>query len=179
MTLNDLILIVVVILSLFGGVYMLRQFANWIGKALAEVYIEKMKHEIQQKIESYKMKLKKSEFLFQKEFEATSQFISVRSRLLPRYWPDMDWEDACEQFARKLPEVERELEHYIETHGAALRRQPLDRLSALIDDAVEWKFSISEVDVPLEAAKAASKIMEELKQVEDELLGAVWSQSTT
>ena len=101
---------------------MLRQFANWIGKAVAEVYIEKMKHEIHQEIESYKMKLKKSEFLFQKEFEATSQFISLHRRLLPKYWPDMDWEAVCEEFAGKLPEVEQELEQFIATHGAALRR---------------------------------------------------------
>ena len=158
---------------------MLRQFANWIGKALAEVYIEKMKHEIQQEIESYKMKLKKSEFLFQKEFEATSQFISLRRRLLPRYWPDMDWEDACEDFAQKLPYVEKELQQYIATHGAALRQQPLDRLSVLIDDAAEWKFRISEDEVPLQAAKTANKILKKLKEVEDELLGAVWSQSST
>ena len=41
----------------------------------ADRYVEQLKPEIQQEIESYKTKLKKSEFLFQKELEAASQFI--------------------------------------------------------------------------------------------------------
>ena len=59
-------------------------------------------------LESYKTKLRKSEFLFQKEFEAASEFLSLRRRLIPRYrFREMEWADACEDFALDFGKVEK------------------------------------------------------------------------
>ena len=168
------------IVSLGGGGAIVFGLSNWIGRILADRYVEKLKHEIHQEIESYKTKLKKSEFLFQKEFEAASQFISLRRDLLPRYrFPDMDWQDACEDFADKFDLVEKELNRYMATHGAALKQQPLDRLAGTIAEAAEGKFEVSRDSVSTQGLDIAGKIIKELEEVEKELREAVWSQSST
>ena len=60
MELSDLSTIVtMIIFSLLGGSGIVAIFSNWIGKSLADRYVEKLKQEIQQEIESYKTKLKK------------------------------------------------------------------------------------------------------------------------
>ena len=110
-----------VVVSLGGGGAIVLGLANWIGKILANKYVEKLKQEIQEELESHKTRLRKSEFLFQKEFEATSAFISLRLRLVPRYrFLEMEWHNACEDFAHSFEQVEKTLESYIATHGAAL-----------------------------------------------------------
>lgn len=169
-----------VILSLGGGGAIVLGFSNWIGKILGKLYVERIKHEIHQEIESYKTKLKKSEFLFQKEFEAASSFISLRLDLLPEYsFPDMEWDSTCQEFARNFAIVEKQLEKYIATHGAALQQRPLERLSSAIGAAAEWKFDVSRERVPLQAIEVAAMVIENMEKVENELREAVWSQSST
>jgi glutathione S-transferase len=71
--------------------------------------VEKLKHEIQQELETHKTRLRKSEFLFQKEFEAASAlaFMALRRSLILKYrFPEMDWHDACEDFAGDFDKVE-------------------------------------------------------------------------
>ena len=168
------------IVSLGGGGAIVFGLSNWIGRILADRYVEKLKHEIQQEIESYKTKLKKSEFLFQKEFEAASQFISLRRGLLPKYRVcDMDLEDAYEDFAVKLDLVEKELNRYMATHGAALKQQPLDRLAGAIAEAASGKFEVSRDGVSTQGLNTAGKVIKELEGIEKELREAVWSQSST
>ena len=168
------------IVSLGGGGAIVFGLSNWIGRILADRYVEKLKHEIQQEIESYKTKLKKSEFLFQKEFEAASQFISLRRGLLPKYRVcDMDLEDAYEDFAVKLDLVEKELNRYMATHGTALKQQPLDRLAGAIAEAASGKFEVSRDGVSTQGLNTAGKVIKELEGIEKELREAVWSQSST
>ena len=123
-------IVATVVVSLGGGGAIVLGLANFIGKILANKYVEKVKQEIQQELESHKTRLRKSELLFQKEFNATSSFISLRLRLVPRHrFPDMEWHDACEDFAQRFKHVEESLETYIATHGAALPKSALERLA--------------------------------------------------
>ena len=69
-----------IVAALGGGGAIVLGLSNWFGKILADRYVERLKHEIQQELESYKTKLKKSEFFFQKEFEAV---FSVRRPTSP------------------------------------------------------------------------------------------------
>ena len=115
MTWHDLAAIALIFLvSLGGGGAIVLGLANWIGKILANKNLEKLRHEIQEELETHKTRLRKSEFLFQKEFDAASAFISLRLRLLPNYRiPEMDWHDACEDFARDFEDVVKALEGYM------------------------------------------------------------------
>lgn len=166
-----------IILSLFGGGGIVVVFSNWIGKILADRYVEKLKQEIQQEIESYKTKLKKSEFLFQKEFEAATEFISIRRELMPKYrMPDMDWDDACEDFCQIFDKASERLEDYLGTHGAALKAPVLAQLSVAISQCQEGQFENPEIGNG--AKKTAGEVMSVLEEVEVDLRDAVWSQSS-
>jgi hypothetical protein len=167
------------VVSLGGGGAIVLGLSNWIGKIFADRYAERMKHELQQEIEGYKTRLRKSEFLFQKEFDAASQFIALRQSLVPRYrFRDMDWGDACEDFASDFTKVENALKQYTATHGAALKQIVLDRLSSATEKVARGKFEVSKDGVSTEGMELAEKVMEELEEVEKELCAAVWSQSS-
>ena len=168
------------IVSLGGGGAIVLGLANLIGRTLANKYVEKIKQELQQEIESHKTRLRKSEFLFQKEFDAASTFISLRLRLLPRYkFPDMEWHDACEDFAYRFEDVEKALETYITTHGAALTQETLKRLVSAKTRTSWGKFEVTNGIVSSTAINYAEEVMEVLEEIEKQLYQAVWSQSGT
>ena len=171
---------VTILLSLGGGGVIVLGLANWIGRILADRYVEKLRSEIQQEIESHRARLRKSEFLFQREFEAASEFISLRRSLMPSYrFRDMEWTDACEEFASNFTKVEKELERYIALHGAALKTDILDRISNATEDAASGKFEVSRGEVTSRGIDLADKVMKELEEVENKIRDAVWSQSGT
>ena len=168
------------VVSLGGGGAIVLGLANFIGKILANKYVEKLKQELQQEIESHKTRLRKSEFLFQKEFDAASTFISLRLRLLPRYKiPDMEWHDACEDFAHRFEDVEKSLEAYISIHGAALPQETLERLASAKTRTSWGKFEVANGNVSSAAINYAEEIMESFEEIEKELYQTVWSQSGT
>ena len=169
-----------IILSLGGGGGIVLLLANWIGKILSQKYVEKLKHEIQQEIESYKTRLRKSEFLFQKEFEAASAFISMRLQLLPRHrFPEMDWDEACEDFAHNFEQVENTLESYIATHGAVLQKETLERVANAKMKTSLGMFEVTKDNVSEDGIRIAEEVMNALENIEKELYQAVWSQSDT
>lgn len=177
---NVATIVVSVAVSLGGGGAIVLGFANWIGRILANKYVEKLKHEIQQDLESHKTRLKKSELLFRKEFEAASAFIPVHLQLLPRYRiPDMEWDEACKDFAQNFEHVEKMLEAYMAAHGAALQQETLRRLASAKMRASWGKLEVTNGNVSREAAKYAEEVMEALDEIEKELYRAVWSQSGT
>ena len=71
--------------SLGGGVLIVGAFTHWLGNLWAARLIENEKKKLESDLESYKVKLKKSEFLFQKEFEAASEFVAMLQSFLPTY----------------------------------------------------------------------------------------------
>jgi hypothetical protein len=169
-----------VIVSLGGGGVIVLGFSSYIGKLLGDRYVEKVKHELQQEIESHKTRLKKSEFLFQKEFEAASEFVALRRRFFPKYrFRDMDWGDACEDFAYDFEKVEAALDAYIAEHGAALSKKVLDQISDALSEAGAGKFEVRRDEVSSAGVKAAGKVLEALEKIEHELRETVWAQSGT
>ena len=170
-----------VIASLGGGGAIVWALSKLFGNILVTRYVEGLKHELQQEFESYRTKLKKSEFLFQKEFEAASQFMSLRRDLEPRYrFPDMDWHDACGQFTSDFDKAEMELQKFVSIHGAALTQEVLDDLSFAIDEAARGRVGVDYNTENTEAAIAvADRILEKLEKVEEKLRNAVRSQSST
>jgi hypothetical protein len=169
-----------VVVALGGGGTIVLGLANWIGKLLGDRYVEKLKHEIQEELESYKTKLKKSEFLFQKEFEAASQFVALRRRFYPRYrFPDMDWGDACEDFAAHFEDVEKALDAYIADHGAVLGKEVLDQVSRAMGQAATGKFEVNKDGATSAGLKAADEVLDALEKIEDKLRAVVREQSST
>ena len=166
-----------VMLSVVGGGGIVLGFSKWIGELLANRYVERVKHELQQEIESYRTKLKKSEFLFQKEFEAASEFSNLRLRLLPRmHHPDEQWSEAVDRFGRDLESVEVEIARFLSAHGAALQGPVLDLVRKVHIEAEYGKFEFDEFGP---ARSIAQRVLDQLEGIETELRSAVWSQSST
>jgi len=63
--------------ALGGGAVIIGGFAHWLGNLWAKRLIQGEKAKLDTELESYKVKLKKSEFIFQKEFEAASELVEL------------------------------------------------------------------------------------------------------
>ena len=149
-------------------------FFKWIGKIFTDWGLEREKRKSQQQVESHKAELKKSEFLYPKEVEAAEEFIAFHSDLRPRYRsPDMEWEEACEDFAFGFEDVEEKLEQYRATYGAVLPQGTVDRLSSAITKAGWGKFEVEGDDVSSEGIDLAGEVMTDLEEIEKELRKAV------
>lgn len=181
----------VILASLGGGAAVIFGFSSWLGKVWANRLMTKEKAEYAQELESlrsrltqdtesYKIKLRKSEFIFQKEYEAASEFVALKRSFLPTYsHPDMDWHEACDEIAHAFHEIEIALGAYLSKHGAVLKPEVKELLSHAIGVAGENKFEVTSLEVPSSANKAASELYEKLEKAEECLLAQVHSQSST
>lgn len=147
-------------------------------KAKTDREIERFKSELNLNVESYKIQLKKSEFLFQKEFEAASKFTSIIQSIHPGFHnPLMDWSDACEVIARDFGKTERLLNDFLANHGAILIEKDRKKLTAAISDAGYGKFDIGE-NIDPETSQLASNLYNNLISLEKSLINRVRSQSS-
>jgi len=142
--------------------------------------LERIRATFFRETESYKIKLKKSEFLFERQFEAASQLVALIRNLMPYYsYPHMDWEDVCEHFALQMADVEQELDKYLSRHGAVLSNGVIDKIGYCIGIAGENKFNVNGPDVSDTAKKEAEKLYRELVEAEELLLKEVHTQIST
>ena len=147
---------------------------KWIGERFTALSLEREKGKSQQQVESHKAELKRSEFRYPKEVKAAEEFMALHSDLRPRYrFREMEWDDACSDFAFAFEKVEERLEQYKVTHGAILQPGTFDRLSKAITNASSGKFEVRGDDVSSEGIDLADEVMKELEEVEKELRKAV------
>lgn len=126
-----------------------------VGKIIISKHTERLRHEFQIQIERYKTKLNKSEFLFQKEFEAAAEFISLRRSIMPKYrHPDMIWDEACEEIARDFATIK---EDHLASHGPALEPGTFCRLIRIISEVDAGKFEITTQGVTEQGMHTADK----------------------
>ena len=112
-------------------------------KVKTDSAIENLRSQLLHQVESYKIQLKKSEYLFQREFEAVSFFIALRQEIEPRYNnPDMDWSEACEQIATGFGKTEKVLGAFLAKHGAALVKAERELLSSALTIAGTGSFEV-------------------------------------
>ncbi|WP_312781037.1 hypothetical protein [Brevundimonas sp.] len=138
--------------------------------------IERLRSELAHTVESHKARLKKSDFLFQKEFEAASAFTAFFRSFSPKAnRPDMDWHEACEVIASEFGNTESRLEAFLTTHGAVLlpeQRESLDKALAILSDG---KFAMASYDVS--ETDCANDLYDILMDLGAEPTGRGWSPS--
>lgn len=191
MGLNDIVkLLAAILVSLGGGSLIILGFSSWLGKLWANRLmakesakhaqeLEELRNKLTQDTESYKIKLKKSEFIFQREYEAASEFVALIRSLLPAFrHPDMDWYDACDDIACGFDKIERILGEYLSKHGAVLGSEVSELLGDAISIAGRFKFETNGLEVPTRSNKAANSLYEKLQNAEKLLLKQVHEQST-
>lgn len=166
--------------SLGGGVLIVGAFTKWLGDLWAKRLIQNEKKKLDEEMESYKIKLKKSEFIFQKEFEAASELVALIRSFHPAYsHPQMDSYDACDEIAHGFDKIELRLGDYLSKHGAVLKEDVVDIISTCISIAGETKFEITSPEVSKVANQAAENLYAKLKRAEKIVLQQVHSQSST
>jgi hypothetical protein len=170
----------VILGSLGGGALIIGAFAKWLGELWAKRLIQHEKKKLDEEIESHKIKLKKSEFIFQREYEAASELVALIRGLLPTYsHPQMDWHEACDEIAQNFHRIELILHAYLSKHGAILSEEVLDIIGTCISIAGENKFEIMSPDVSKVANEAANSFYEKLKEAEKIVLQKFHSQAIT
>lgn len=177
--------------TLGGGSAIIFSMSNWLGKLWAKRLMEHQKAEyarelesikskLLQEAESYKIKLKKSEFIFEKQYEASSELVAlVRKFLPPLLHQDMDWHEACDEIAKDFEFIAKELELFLSKHGAILGDSPKDLLSHAIGLASYHQFDVSNLKVPISANKAANELYEKLLAAEKCLTSQLLNQTST
>jgi hypothetical protein len=127
---------------------------------------EKLKAELGREAETHKWKLRKKEILFEKEFEAASDFFVLRRKIEPRFrHPDMDWSEAVEGVVDDFSTSEDLLRKFIAKHGPVLspkNREDLDRSHELAENN---QFAKHQGDMK-KAEKAVEEFLKKLEDVE-------------
>lgn len=188
MQLQELLELSGVILGSIGsGGAIIVAFSSWLGKVWANRLMEKekaahskdlesLRNRLIQDTESYKIKLKKSEFIFQKEFEAASKLSELIQSILPEhYMPNMHWGDVSQDIAMRFGDIEKSLRNYLGTHGAILPSNVKRDIELCIYKAGSGKH-FTAPDVPHETSKSAEEIYRDLAKAEATMIEKVKGQ---
>lgn len=84
--------------------------------------LEIQKKKFQQEIELYKTNLKMSEFFFEKEYQASTEFAEIMHSIRPqKRHIEENWnDDACERIAENFAAHAKRLKQFDVKHGAIL-----------------------------------------------------------
>jgi len=192
MNLSEILGISVTIIgTLGGGAGIVFGMSNWLGKVWANRLMEQQKADYAKEIESiksallkdsesYKIKLKKSEFIFEKQYEASSELVAlVRKFLPPLLHQDMDWQEACDEIAKNFESIILDLEKFLSKHGAILDETSKELLSTAIGLASHHHFDVTTPKVSYTANVAANDIYSKLLAAEKHLTKQVLEQAST
>lgn len=158
-----------IVISLGGGSLILIGFSSWLGKVWAERILnkekakqtqdlEQFKQKLMEVVERQKVKLKKSEFIFLKQFEATSALVALRLSINPKFMlPNMEYHDACDQVASDFSFIEQKLLEFVHSHGAVLTNSVKNLLYLCTGIVGEHKFLTTDPDIPT-ASNSAAKV---------------------
>ncbi len=179
-----------ILASIGGGGAIILGMSSWLGKVWAERILNKEKSKYAEDLEafrnkltfateSHKIKLKKSEFIFAKEFEAASTLVSLVRDISPQISrPDMDWYAACDEMATNFHTTENLLHAYLRQHGAILPNDVRSAVTVSYGLASQNKFDDGSADVTKSANAAAGAMLESLQDAEAKMIARVHSQVT-
>jgi hypothetical protein len=180
-----------IIATLGGGSLIIFGLSSWLGKVWANRLMEKdkskfltdlenLKNGLVNETESYKIKLKKSEFLFEKEFEAASELTAmIRSFLPPLRDQSMDWYEACVEIAQTFPHINNSIDSFLSKHGAVLSEEQKELLTNSVGLVSYYSHETQQDDISDEANRAADKVYNNLLKTEKSLVKQIRSQTST
>ena len=147
-------------------------------KSKTDGEIERLKSEMTRNVESYKIQLKKSEFLFEREYAAALEFESVVRSIVPRpSRPDMDCEDAMQEVIDAFERTERRLDAFLTSWGPVLNDDERTLLRSAISMATDGKFYGSAEGDPA-GYQTAESLCNKVTELETRLINRVRGQSS-
>ncbi|WP_426052181.1 hypothetical protein [Brevundimonas sp. SL161] len=144
-------------------------------KSKGDAELARIAREAAREIESYKIKLKKSEFLFERQFQAANDMMKLFGDFSPqRSHPMMDWSDAMEEVVDNSGKTEQALRGFMVRHGAALLSEDREKLQSAITKAND----IHTEDYFGEPDDHASELHGLIQSLRDSLIAKVQVQSS-
>lgn len=181
-----------IIASLGGGGAIVLALSNRLGRIWADKLMEKekaahtkelevLRSNFLKETESYKIKLKKSEFIFEKQFEAASELVALQRSFLPDVnSPSMEWENVLEHYVFSSEEIEKKLKAYLSHHGAVLGKEVEEKISECLRIASWAKFEVHRNhEVSDKGKKEAIKIYDILNEAKELMIARVNMQTST
>lgn len=179
--------------TLGGGAVVVFALSGWLGKVWAERLmrvavhehekdLERIRDEYRSDLEKLRIRLKKSEFLFENEFAATSALVEYHEELIPLSdHPDMHMDDVYESIACRLGDVEAWIKQFVSKHGAVLPEDVSKTLMMAARSAGENKFRIGEgaEGVDRQAFNSGEYVYHCVRAARDSMRKKVWAQSST
>jgi hypothetical protein len=144
-------------------------FEHSIEKHKAELSreTERLKAALGKDAETHRWILKKNELLFEKEFNAASEFFELRRTFLPRHRPDMDWHEAMEDVITSFTGYEKRLGEFMAKHGPVLSSENRTALNACLELASTHQFALrGSIDEQKNGEAAAEEFLSALEQIE-------------
>jgi hypothetical protein len=122
-------------------------------------------HVLNQKREIQKQQLKNSEFIFQKQYDASQELYLLKRSLLPEYrTPDMDWDSAMEFIAENLAASADKLNKYLGMYFTVLSPNIVELLHKAINAAEEGQYYVDKqsfmaADIVYKSVEASSSLL--------------------
>ncbi len=178
MTAKDLLTISATILgSLGGGALIIGAFTHWLGTVWAKRLIQNEKKNLDAELESYKVKLKKSEMLFQKEFEAAVELSSILIKHLNTLTCNSN--DILRYIAQNFMKIDNGIKSFLLKNRILLNSDIIDLLYKCLQITSAYQnvnpHNISNSESELEDAKRIKVL---LIQAEELMINQVHSQSS-
>jgi hypothetical protein len=149
-------------------------------KLKADAEIERLKSEINNSLESYKIQLKKSEVFFQRELDAASLFSSIFHSIYPRFITDgADSDEMYARIAQDFARIEKSLRDFLAKHGAVLMDADRDAVVSQIHNLAVGKNNVQSdgPEIDDHSIKLAGEIYKELRVLESKLIERVRAQA--
>lgn len=159
------------ILRAFGfGLVIVLAGSKWLGDLWAKKIVAEIDSQLDHKLESYKTSLRKSEFYFQKQYEAVSALNLLLDEIMPKQkWPDMDWEDAGVEVAEFFDAHEDRISDFLKIHEHALSDEVEKLTNEAHSLARDGKFEQNPNDVTYDGQKLLKKLVKAKKLAREEL----------
>jgi hypothetical protein len=181
-----------VIGSLGGGALLVACFSAWLGKVWAgrileadkakyAKALEDLKNDFVRYADRHRASLRKSEFIFQKEFEAAPEFVAVARAPYPQpLHPEEEWDEALERIALNLGKHEATLIAFVGKYGAVLSEEANGKLNTCLARASDGKFEVDDDGEPTSRGRDyADQFFYALSAAEKAIIATFRAQATS
>ncbi len=141
--------------------------------------IERIKNSLTQETESHKIKLKKSEFIFEKQFEAANKLHKLMLNIIPpALWQDMDMSDVADYIGSNFTDVSNLTNKYLADNSVVLNNEVKEKLNGIIYLSDHHKFEEFHPEMPLtnEQVDAAQEVYYKITEANDVMTKYIHSQ---
>lgn len=148
-----------------------------------EKELERIRDEYRADLEKLRIRLKKSEFIFEKEFAAASVLVEYHEQIIPlSQFADMHMDDVYVSIAYNFDEMEEWIKKFVSAHGAVLPETVAKELILAARTAGEYKFRVGQgldEEVDTQTFQAAEDVYHRIRSARDAMRDRVWEQSIT